>query len=243
MRLVLACITSLLLSACADSRLIRPQDAGEAPTIAVAARNPDGVGVRVRQRVLRDGPGSWIRDPSWDEYVLALDNGGVAEATVTSITLASAALDESQHTTERTRLESQSEQNIEALKRVGLGALLGTAVTSTAMTAAFMSAGWTLVTPAAPIALAAGGIYAWFNLSQRNRDGAIIDHQLERRGLQLPATLPAGTDLAGSAFFPLTPAATTLRVRYPADGEERELVLDLAALADERLALEKAAAR
>ena len=217
----------LLLSACADSRLIKPEADSETPTLGLKAQNADGVKVTLRQIVVRDAPGSWVRNAAWDEYIVVLENNGSEFVSLQSIALSSDLLAETTHTTARTGLESASEQNMEALRRMGAGAMVGAAVATTAMTAAFMSAGWTLATPAAPIAILAGGVYAWSDLRRRSKDGAIIDHQLDRRGVRLPATLAPGSELAGSAFFPITPEPRQLRLRYLIDGNERELTLEL----------------
>jgi len=223
-----AFLLAQLLAACApDSRLLKPDAAGEALPLAIRAEAADGFTVTLRHRIGRDGPGSWVREAGWDEYVLAFDNRGAEPVTVREIGITNDVLPEAKHSTQRENLESESVKSLEAMKTAGLASVVGVATVSTALTGAFLAAGWTVVTPAAPIALLAGGVMAYRGMSRRSQDAAIIDHQLERRGLRLPAAIGARTEVGGSAFFPITPAATRMRVLYTSGGSEREIYLEL----------------
>ena len=227
----------LFLEGCApQSRLVKPATIDDLATLDWKAGTAGDINVTLSRVVIRDGPGSWVRGAAWDEYVLMLANAGAEPATVQSIQLASERLKDSSHTTDREALEIASHENLEAFKTAGLVLAVGLATVSTALTAAFVSAGWTVVTPAAPIAILVGGISAYRTLARRSEDRAVMDHQLERRGLRLPATLGSGTAIRGSAFFPITPAPTRLVVRYTVRDADRELVLDLKPLSGLHLA-------
>lgn len=227
---------ALATSGCApQSRLHQPGTVADPPSLDWRAGDDD-VKVTLSRLIVQDGPGSWVKAASWDEYLVVLANDGREPATVHAIELSSERLQDASHTIDSDALEYASQNNLEALKTAGLVIAVGFAGASTALTVAFMSAGWTVVTPLAPIAILVGGISAYRSLSRRSQDNAVIAHQLERRGLRLPATLGPGTELRSSAFFPITPAPTRLQVRYEIRGERRIVALDLKPLSGLHLA-------
>jgi len=225
----LVAVALLSLAACADSRLIKPS-ADEAASLGIRAESAERLEVTLHRRIVAGGPGSWVQAAAWDEYTVTVENRGGEPIAIDAIVLASEGLPEASHSTRRENLESESVRNVEAFKNGALAGVVGAAASTTVMTAALMSAGWTVVTPAAPIALLAGGALALNHMRQRSKDATVIDHQLMRRGLSVPAMLAADARLDGSAFFPISPTARQMIVRYWSDGAERELFLDLDAL-------------
>src|SRR6187397_49237 len=83
-----ACGLALVAACMPASRMVRePQPDGG---LALDARSSDGEGALTVARVLvRNGPGSWVRDASWDEYVVTLANAGEVPVQVVDVSLAS----------------------------------------------------------------------------------------------------------------------------------------------------------
>lgn len=77
--LVFACA---LLGACAapTSRML-PQPAA-VPALEWVATAPDGTRLAVRQLIVRNSAGSWVRDADWDEYVLEVENHAAEPLTI-----------------------------------------------------------------------------------------------------------------------------------------------------------------
>lgn len=177
---------------------------------------------------------------------MVLANDSTEPVTVQAVELASESLANSRHATDRAALESSSRRNLETLKSIGMAvtvgatAMTGAAVVAAAATASAVSAilGGTaaagagmFVTVVPIIGVIGGGLYAHKGPHARLAgDRAAIAYEMERSGLRLPASLGPASELRGSAFFPVTPAPTQLRVRYEMQGETRELALELNAL-------------
>ena len=89
--LVTACC---LLAACAapKSRLLPEPLPPAAPPFDWVATAPDGVSIGLRQVIVRNSPGSWVRDADWDEYVLDVRNGSAQPLHIERFDLYSARL-------------------------------------------------------------------------------------------------------------------------------------------------------
>lgn len=233
--LLVACAA---LSGCASSRLLKAPIPTKAPDLGWAATAPDGLMIEVHQVILPNGGGSWIRNASWNEYVLTVKNDPQVPIDIQRFDVYSAKfVAPVQSSTSQEQLTVQTSRVRQDLKDLGLvgGASLGSAGLASGVAATTMGAGGFVSAAAVaalvvfPVALIGGTSYV---VSRRNRtreDRVLIDRTLMERGLGVPVQIAPGTPLRKSVFFPVTPATTRLVVHYEAGGESRELSLPLPA--------------
>ena len=242
----------LFLSACApQSRLLQSPAADERVALGLKAGVPGNVQVTLEHVIVRDGPGSWLRDADWDEYVLRLRNEGDEPIVVEAIDLASDALATSAHSIDREALESASRRNLDTLKSVGAVVALGAGVMTLALATASVEPSVALssimgggggaaaasgLAVLAPVAIIAGGAIAYRHHARRSEDRAAIEYELDRIGFHLPVRIRPGGELRASAFFPLTPAPTRLRSRYTTHDLQSDAVIELSSGTDPELA-------
>lgn len=233
-----------LLGACASSRLLKKPLPTKVPDLGWAASAPEGLNVEVDQLILRNGGGSWVRDASWDEYVLTIKNDSQAPAEIQRFDLYSEKLPgPEESSTSREQLEARTSRTLRALKDVGIVAGAGVVVPTALIVSAvgtgggFMSASAGAEAVAAagvvaiPVGLIGGTIYVIKRRHRAREDKVLIEHDLMQRGFGVPMQIAPGMQLRKSAFFPVTPAPTRLVVHYAAGGDSQEISLDLPALA------------
>jgi len=233
--LLVACAA---LSGCASSRLLKAPTPTKAPDLGLAATAPDGLMIEVHQFILPNGGGSWIRNASWDEYVLTVKNDSQIPIEIQRFDVYSAKVAAPvQSSTSQEQLAVQTSRVHQDLKDLGLvgGTSLGSAGLASGVAATTMGAGGFVSAAAVaaivvfPVALIGGTSYV---VSRRNRtreDKVLIDRTLMERGLGVPVEIAPGTPLRKSVFFPITPAPTRLVVHYEVSGESRVLSLPLPA--------------
>ena len=226
-----------LLSACASSRLLKEPLPVKTSDLGWAATVPGELTLEADQVIVANGGGSWVRDASWDEYVLTLRNDAQHPVEIEGFDLYSAKLAAPVHSsTSREQLEVQTSSTLRALKDVGV--IGGTSVLSAGVAAAAAGTGGGIVSAAAvaaivvfPVALIGGTSYVVSRHHRAKEDKVLIEHNLTERGFGVMAQIAPGMQLRKSAFFPITPAPTCLIVHYTMAGESRELSLGLPALA------------
>ncbi|MEO5771954.1 MAG: hypothetical protein ABIQ29_07785 [Burkholderiaceae bacterium] len=227
-KLLLCAVASTLLGACAPtSRLLKPPVAATEPSPLERSQATDGMAVQLQRVIVRNDSASWVRDAEWDEYVLTVRNDAPSLLALRSIELSSDLLGSSQHAVSSGELKSQTAKNLDTMKAAGRVLLIGYAGIATGGVLAMSALGYGLVTPLLPLAVIVAGVSAYRSQSRTNADNAVIEHELVRRGFSLPARLASGTQLQGSAFFPVTPAPRRLLLRYDLDGTAREIAVDL----------------
>lgn len=235
------------LSACASSRLLKEPLPVKTPDLGWALTVPGELTLEADQVIVANGAGSWVRDASWDEYVLTLKNDSQQPVEIESFDLYSAKLPAPVHnSTSREQLEAQTSSTLRALKDVGI--IGGTSLLSAGAAAALaggggaaastgfgvggiVSAGTVAAIVVLPVALIGGTSYVVSRHHRAKEDKVLIEHNLVDRGFSVLAQIAPGMQLRKSAFFAITPAPTRLIVHYTMKGESRELPLDLPDLA------------
>jgi hypothetical protein len=232
-----------LLSACSvRSRVLPAPLPTTIPNLDWAATAADGVNLEVDQVIVLNGEGSWVRDASWDEYVLTARNNSPGAIDIESFQLYSDKLPTpTESTTSRTQLEAQSSTTLRTLKDVGV--IAGAGMVPIGLTAAAVGTGGAMATGATaaaaataivvllPVALVSGTVYVVKRHHRTRDDNVLIQHHLTDRGFDAPLEVAAGMELKKSAFFPVTPSPSHLVVQYVAGGESRELSVKLPSLA------------
>lgn len=232
LRLALAAVLLPLLAACAaESRLLQPPATDTRPALDWRVQVGDGVQLAVQRVIVRNDAASWVKEADWDEYVLAIRNGGDTPVELRAVEIVNDILGPVVHTTAVDQLKSQTTRNVETMKTAGRIIAIGYTGVLTGALVLASAAGYVVVAPLLPLALIVGGISAYRSQSQANAEAQVIAYEIQRRGLQLPARLAPGEALQRSAFFPVTPAPQRLVLRYAVGAEPRELALALPALA------------
>lgn len=232
--------TILALCGCAGSRVYREPLPDEPSRLGWTAGDRDGggVGFTLRQLIVTNNAGTWVRDALWDEYVIEFHNGGDASVELAALRLDSLHLPPQETLASREMLEAATAENMSALKGagivVGVGVVAPLALVATAGGGSGMTAG-TLAAAAAAnlmvVGLVVGGSYVLSKAVTEKNDRSYMDAELARRAIVLPRMLAPGSTLTGSAFFAVTPQPTALTLDLRDAGGTRQLVLDLAPLA------------
>jgi hypothetical protein len=245
-----ACIGWLMcvaLSGCA-SRLLKEPLPPESVELGWTANAPEGLTVVLDQVIVPNGGGSWVRNASWDEYVVTLKNAPLQVLSIEGFELYSGKLSAPVHsTTSRQQLEKQTSATQRSLKAAGI--IVGTTVVTTGAAAATAGSGGWIISAAAgaaivafPIAVIGSTTYVIARHHRNQKDRELIESELMGRGFGGAEPIAPGTTIQKSAFFPVTPAPNRLIVHYTAAGESRDLSLDLPALANLHLEQVKSAA-
>ena len=233
-RLIVLCS---LLSACSPHiRMIKESNKELLPDYRWAATAPDGLTVTVHTVLVRNGPGSWVRDADWDEYIVTFENSAPSALRIETLRLESPYLPVPQqcslslkHLEDRTKETLRTARNfsIVAGEAAGLGATA--AVASTYAVVPFAAA------PAALAPLVGAVIEYPVDLAIENHhleheDHSMIELTILERGAHLALEVPPGHEELRSLFFPITPGPSRLMVGYRIAGEQRELAVPLPAL-------------
>jgi hypothetical protein len=238
--LSLACIGWLMcfaLSGC-GSRLLKEPLPADTVELGWTANAPEGLTVVLDQVIVPNGGGSWVRNASWDEYVVTLRSTQLQPLSIERFELYGSELPAPvQSTTSRPQLEKQTSATQRALKAAGI--IGGTTIVTTGAAAAAAGSGGWIVSAAAgaaivafPIAVVGSTTYVIVRHHRNKKDRELIDSELMGRGFEVPEQIAPGTTIRKSAFFPVTPAPNRLIVHYTAAGEPHDLSLDLPALAE-----------
>jgi hypothetical protein len=234
--MALAATALVALGGCAGTRkLDHPlpvQDTG-----AVAYAEDERIAATLDAVIVRDAPGSWVKNADWDEYLLRVRATSREPVEITGIVVIdslgttltpqgsrSALVEASERTAKR-----YEDSGIEIQAGVGAGTLLGAsavvagaglatgyaAVAAYSAAAATAAVGLLVVAPALAVAGAVRGV--------QNHD---IDEEIKRRRTPLPLSLAAGEERRLGKFFPLAPAPQRVDVTYLDASGEHVLAID-----------------
>ena len=229
--------TCLFLAACAlPSRMLIDRTGG--PTLGWKAEDERGVSMVLDRVVIRDGAGSWVREAGWDEYSLTIRNDSDEAIRIVDVEISSTVVPSARHLSSADALEGATSGNLRELASsiptvaiAGIGA--GVGVVTALGSGAGVLGGTAAASPAVMVLpilpFAVGGVLVARQSSRGANDNAIIQHELERRAFRFPMALGSHRASTGSAFFPITPAPSTLRLEYDRSGR-RSLMLDVSAL-------------
>lgn len=248
---VVAC--ALALGACSgpQPRLLEQPAPGTARPPSAMAVTPDGrFSVELQQLIVRNGPGSWVSEADWDEYVVRIGNSGEESLVVTGAELISPMLPEpSAPSRSRAELEDQTRKALRFLSNAGVMVGFGIGL-PIVIIAGSAGGGGGMVGAAAvgaaaavlvPVGLVAGAVAVIAGESRVREEQAKIQAEIERRALELPVALEAGSGVERSLFFRITPAPKELNLAFSHSKQPPQtLRLDLAPLASLHLKTEKA---
>lgn len=217
MRIVLVLASLLALTGCgAMTTLRRTPLASEDFSRRVAASDAR-IEARVEAIVVRNGPGSWAHQASWDEYRIRVRNDSGAPIRVTGVAVR-----------DMLGFSAAPQRELSDLRQATRRALLryrdhGLTVAGGSNAGASMPLPLGLLPPPALFAgvggvmLGAGSYYA----VQALHDQA-VNAQIQRRHTALPATIGNAQELGVTLFFPICASPASVELVYAdARGEHR----------------------
>lgn len=243
MLVVVALFASLVLAGCASTtKRDQPIPPGNAGVIASAEDSRIAVGLDAV--IVRNGPGSWAENATWDEYVLSVRTTSGEPVEITGVALVDALGSGVAPRTSRSELTAASEARARKYQdsgitvdqgvgastlfaaggatlagsaAVGVGALaVGTSVAATTTAATAAAAGAVVVAPALVVAGAATAV-------QEHK----VDHEIKQRATSMPLSLAGDSPNAQlKVFFPLAPAPQRMLINYRDTHGQHTLVVD-----------------
>ena len=226
-----------LLSACNPHvRMIKESNKELLPDYHWAATAPDGLTVTVHTVLVRNGPGSWVRDADWDEYIVTLKNSAPSPLHIETLRLESPYLPVPQQSSlSLKQLENRTKETLRTARDFSIASAEAAGLGATAAGASTYALIPFAAAPAAAAPLAGALIEypldrAIENHHLEHEDHSIIELTILERGVHLAYEVPPGQEELRSVFFPITPSPSRLMVGYRIADEQRELAVPLAAL-------------
>jgi hypothetical protein len=232
----LVAVASIALGGCAGThKLDKPLPVQE--TGAVAYAMDERTAATLDAVIVRDGPGSWVKNADWDEYLLRIRTTSAEPVEITGIVVMdslgtpltphgsrSALVDASEQTAKRYK-----DSGIEVHAGVGAGTLFGASAvvagaglaTGYVAVAAYSTAAATAAVgmlALAPVLVVAGTV--------RGVQNHGVDEEIKRLDTPLPLPIAANEERRLDKFFPLAPAPQRVEVTYRDVSGEHVLVID-----------------
>ncbi len=212
-RLFLLIIAFLVLQGCASTRYIE-KVSDTSPDLQMSARN-DHLDLSLNNVLTPNGPGSWIKDAKWDEYVVIIRNQAGQPVTIEKISLVDPRGVYLDAGTDFIALEKTSDTLAGAYKDSGIK------FTAQAVPTAVEGAGTVaLATGAvgsiflAPVAILGAPALYFGNRYLSDKDRESVAGEFNRRRLANGTTISDKSTITGSLFFPMVPNPQALIVKY-----------------------------
>ena len=232
-RLCLACMLVLLLTACGGSKLVRKPAPLPERTAPLAAASDARLAAELQFVIVRNGPAAWAKNADWDEYLLGVRNLGSEPLRIEAVAVTDAQGHVNGTQADRRTLVAASKQatrryrdsalRLEAgrggtaliVTGVGAGVVAYGAATAAATSAALGAggaAGGGAAAAAGDLILAAP-VLIGFGIVRAVNNGKVND-RIEDLATSLPLTLAPGAESTLDLFFPLSPSPQQLVVHY-----------------------------
>src|SRR5262245_24826176 len=217
-------LVALALAACSGSRQIAsPTLPG--PELNATATSEE-VGLTLKYILVPNGPGSWVKDAQWHEYVFTLRNLSDKTVTIDRLRL----IDPRGLYIDPSVSPLQLEKTSDALAAQYKDAAVS-AIPAALGAAALIGAGAAIGVVAAPAVLVvapAYGVYKIHKAHRTSQEREELERELTRR--QLPSfTLAGQSTVSGSIFFPIVPNPRAFVVNYRLGSEMKEFALAMSA--------------
>jgi hypothetical protein len=204
-----------------------------------------GLEVFLDSIILPGGPGSWVRDALWDEYIMTIVNRGETPVTVDRVRIIDPRGIYIDPGNTVIQVEEMSRDLVDAYAVAGISFALASSAAYVAwgLGAAGVVGGIAL----APLAVVAAPAYFLWKGSKQRKDRRRIDAEFSRRlmgarnpyglggssmytslpGISAIVTLGPGGAISGSNFFPMIPNPETLVVEFRRGEESHVLQLPI----------------
>jgi hypothetical protein len=212
-------LLALLLTPCSSSRHIEsPSPPG--PALGLNATNEE-VGLLLTYVLVPNGPGAWVKDAQWHEYVFTLRNLSDKTVTIERIRLVDPRGLYIDPSVNPLQLEKTSDALAAQYKDAAV-AVAPAVIGGVALIGAGAAIG-VIAPPTLLIAVPAYGIYKVQKAHRTAQEREELERELNR---QLPSfTLAGQSTVSGSLFFPIVPNPRALTVDYRIGSEMKELAL------------------
>jgi hypothetical protein len=198
----------LAMTACVSSRYVA--NPSTTPPEVILQGVTEDLAITLRNVIVPDGVGSWVKGAKWTEWVLTFNTS--ADVRVERIALIDArGVYVNSNVTSLQDLESTTERMAQDWKTGTVNLAAG-------------------ALQFVPIPFLTYGVYLgnmMYSSYARTADYDAIQQEFRKRTLPLPLDLGRGADVTGSAFFPLLPQPRTLAIKYHTSKGETELKLPL----------------
>jgi len=228
----------VLLVSCSGAKLIKEPEIIQAHhPLAMSA--DDAITVTLYWVVVRNGPGAWVENADWDEYLISISNQSKSEVQIDSVIvidflgarLASNAkleklIKESKMTAKRYKdrdIEMKSgyrPATLYSTAAVG-GAAAGATIAGTSGMMAAGTAMAVLATIVAVPVLVGAGVY-------RGVVNNEISEEIQKRSTSMPMQIPTSESYSLDLFYPIAPSPKAVEIQYTLNEIQRTLLLDTA---------------
>ena len=210
-------IVFFVFNGCASSRLVeKPTE--NSPDLHMSSNN-EQINMSLNNVLIPNGPGSWIKDAKWDEYVVTITNLSskpLSSAKISLVDPRGVYLDAG---TDVITLEKTSERLAKAYKEAGIDFAVG--VAPSALIVAGVAAGSIGVIAAStvllPVAIVAAPIVYLKRQNDEVKDREDVLAEFNRRRLANGTTITGNATITGSLFFPMVPNPQALVMEYRID--------------------------
>ena len=197
------------LFACAPSRYIEKQS-HFGPDLGISASD-DHLKVSLNHVIIPNGPGSWVKEARWDEYIVTIENISEYPLTIQNVRLIDFRGVYINQGMDPTVLEKTSEQLTAEYTRGGLALAVYSAPRIAIWTGSFSAL--TAMVPFVSYASPVLGLTEMASKSAQAKDLKNIQAEFARRRIHY-VTLSGGGKGTGSGFFPLVPNPRALAIDY-----------------------------
>lgn len=216
----------LVVTSCATGRYIdNPAPLGDDLGLNVT---DELVQLSLKHVVVSNGPGSWVEDAGWDEYVFEVRNLSDQAITIEQIQLIDPRGIYLENDLQPEQLESLSQRMLEEYQDAGIAVAIG-AVPYVAVTAGAAAGSLGAVAGAvalAPVAVIAAPLW-YFQKKQTDQvDKENIESEFRRRRIST-VTMTGNATMEGSGFFPIVPSPQALVATYRQGSNTETLQLPL----------------
>lgn len=244
--LALLCATTLALSACGGTKLVKhvpPLPAREHP---LASARDARLEAGIDWVIVRNGPGAWAKNADWDEYLLLLRNTSAAPLYIEAVGITDSSGHDAASLADRKRLVKASKATAKRYRAsgvtvaagrggatlmaagagatvVGYGLALGEAYGTILSGGA--AAGSSSVGAAAGGLILAGPVLVGMGIARAVNNHKVGD-RIETRASALPLTIAADGNASLDVFFPLSPSPQHVTIRYNDGLGEHQLDID-----------------
>ena len=232
----------LLLVSCGGARLVEEPEIIHIPH-PLAMSNDETITGSLYWVIVRNGPGKWVENADWDEYLINVSNHSKSEVQINSVTVIDSLgtrlasndnlkklIKKSKNTAKRyedNRIEMKSgylPSTLYGTAAVGGAALGGVAIGTASSTTSgmLMSTGPALAVLATVVAvpvLVGAGVY-------RGHVNKEISEEIENRSTSMPVKISTGECYPLDLFFPLAPSPKAVEIHYTSIEIQHSLIID-----------------
>jgi len=224
-----------ILAGCGGNKVLKEPEPFATDEPLATASDPH-LTVSLDWVIIRNGPGTWVKNAGWDEYLLRIRNQSTQPVRLTHLFIVDSLDTRIEPLSGRKQLIKGSKETSRRYKKSGIkikagagratlrtagltagGAALGAAAAGGGWATAGAIVGGGLVL--API-LAVGGV-------MRGSNNSKVSEAIELRHTEIPLELAANGEIRLDVFFPIAPSPKSLEIKYENGSGDYGLVVEI----------------